>query len=111
MLAHALSLFLDGPEANSGEDSFTQERLYHNMSLRCNFDGVPIPSVTWLHNDTILEESLPEIYVRNENNVSTLTIQNIGRDAGGLYTCKVNNSDDSVLVNVTTVFILRELII
>ena len=84
------------------------------LTLTCDFDGVPIPDVTWTQNNTIeLSDSDPRITTTTtanagESRVATLEITGIDRDGGGLYTCSFNNSVGVREVNVSTVLIFSE---
>ena len=79
------------------------------MTLRCDFDGVPTPSVVWLHNGTIDLEADPRVTINTNNMATTMSIANLGRDGGGDYSCRFNISDNVLTINATTVRILSEL--
>lgn len=100
----------DGPEAITRENAMRSINLRGALTLRCDFDGVPIPSVVWVHNSTIeLDETANSritISTDVDGGFSVLSINDVGRDGGGLYTCRFNNSVGVVSINVTTVFIL-----
>ena len=97
--------YTDGPEAYSTEDLFHETYANDVLMLKCNFDGFPTPSVTWLHNNTILNES--SYIVSNTDGITVLTVT-VGENSGGLYTCRFNISDYYVSVNVTTIHLLCE---
>ena len=92
-------------------------QLDGTLSLTCSFDGIPTPSVVWLHNDTIeLTDSgsrvsisdTPEGGSNPAARRTVLTVSDIGRDDGGVYTCRFNISDQVFSVNATTVLILSK---
>ncbi len=80
------------------------------MMLRCDFDGVPTPSVVWLQNGTEeLNSTLDSrVSIVTRDGVSTLNIVNLDRFGGGQYTCSFSSSVGDLERNVTTVLILSE---
>ena len=98
--------YTDGPEAYSTEDLFHETYGNYVLMLKCYFDGFPTPSVTWLHNNTVLSES-SSIVISNTDGITVLKVT-VRENSGGLYTCKFNISDDYVSVNVTTIRLLCE---
>lgn len=48
-----LYFFTDGPEVSTVEINNRSMHASEDLTLRCDFDSVPIPSVDWVHNDTI----------------------------------------------------------
>ena len=101
--------FADRPEVRTTEAASHFIILGRDLRLSCNFDGVPIPDVTWIQNNTIeLSDSDPRIIITTGNDVSTLQITGTDRNGGGLYTCRSTNSVGSREVDVTTVMILSE---
>jgi hypothetical protein len=94
----------DAPEGNTTEPLFRNASLGGSLTLTCNIDGVPTPSATWIQNRTIELNNSATITL--ENGVSTLHIEELGRDDGGLYTCGFNNSVGTVNFTVTTILIL-----
>jgi len=68
-----------------------------NVTLSCEYEGKPKPTVEWFVNDiTKLNPSDPRIQITNTGNVkgvhSVLTIYNLNRTDEGRYKCVVNNS-------------------
>ena len=105
-------MFVDDLEGTTEEAPMQEVQLNDTLSLTCSFDGVPTPSVVWLHNNTIeLTDSDPRVSISNAPKGGSnpaarrtvLTVSNIGRDDGGIYTCRFNVSEDFVEVNATTV--------
>ena len=107
----------DPPEGISTEAASREMILGSNLTLSCDFDGAPIPDVTWIQNNTIeLSDSDPRITTTTTttanaggSRVATLEITGLDRDGGGLYTCRFSNSVGDDEVNVTTVLILSKL--
>ena len=92
-------------------------QLDGTLSLTCSFDGIPTPSVVWLHNGTIeLTDSDSRVSISNAPEGGSnpaarrtvLTVSDIRRDDGGVYTCRFNISDEVFSINATTVLILSE---
>ena len=102
------------PDATTREEAGTEFILGRILTLTCDFDGVPIPDVTWTQNNTIeLSDSDPRITTTTTANaggsrVATLEITGIDRDGGGLYTCRFSNSVGDREVIATTVLIFSE---
>ena len=61
------------------------------LTLSCVFVGVPTPMVTWMHNDSVLSASDPEISITTNDNTSQLVRTNIDRNGGGIYRCITTN--------------------
>ena len=103
------------PDVTTRVDADTEFILGRTLTLTCDFDGVPIPDVTWTQNNTIeLSDSDPRITTTTttanagQSRVATLEITGIDRDGGGLYTCRFSNSVGDREFNVSTVLILSE---
>ena len=71
-------------------------QLDGTLSLTCSFDGIPTPSVVWLHNDTIeLTDSDPRVSISDTHEGGSnpasrrtvLAISNVEEDDEGIYTC------------------------
>ncbi|XP_061170046.1 uncharacterized protein LOC133179273 [Saccostrea echinata] len=56
-----------------------------HLTIPCTFSGAPISSVTWEHNNTVMETS-------NQNQPLILSFWNVSRTAAGNYTCNVTVS-------------------
>ncbi|KAK3749889.1 hypothetical protein QZH41_008268, partial [Actinostola sp. cb2023] len=68
-----------------------------NVTLSCEYEGKPKPTVEWFVNDTTkLNPSDPRIQITNtgdvKKGVSSLTIYNLNRTDEGRYKCVLNNS-------------------
>ena len=59
--------------------------------IQCVFEGFPIPTVTWLHNGSIIVDGSNNITKATDNSSSTLTITIVTADNLGNYTCMVSN--------------------
>ena len=59
--------------------------------IQCVFEGFPIPTVTWLHNGSIIVDGSNNITIATDNRSSTLTITIVTADKLGKYTCMVSN--------------------
>ena len=71
--------------------------------IRCTFDGLPTPNVTWSHNDSILTDGSDNITIATDDSSSTLTITTVTEDDSGVYACMVSN----LLESVTSTSILQ----
>ena len=90
--------FPDAPEAATTEVAYREISLGANLALTCHFDGAPTPSVTWLLNNTEVANTDD---ITTENGVTTLVIHDISRSDSGVYSCKFNNSVNTVQINTT----------
>ena len=59
--------------------------------IQCGFEGVPTPTVVWLHNGSMLTNGSGDITIATGNSSSTLTITTLAADDAGSYTCMVSN--------------------
>lgn len=109
-----LYFFTDGPEVSTVEINNRSMHASEDLTLRCDFDSVPIPSVDWVHNDTIdldntsSRVSIMTTVISENRGISILKLTPIGIDGGGLYTCTFSTPGNVVSANVTTVFALGE---
>ena len=64
-----------------------------NVTLRCQPDGVPRSTVTWLHNDFYLSpyDRYPNYLFSNDPDF-TITIINVTASDAGSYTCNATNT-------------------
>ena len=71
-----------------------------NVTLSCNASGIPVPTITWTRNGSVLISSVPRISLGAESR--ELTITNISRADSGEYRCVANNSEGNVTSNAAT---------
>ena len=73
------------------------------LTLSCDFDGVPTPTVEWLHNGILLSDSDPNVTITTDADSSLLELTNLQRDSDGQYVCRGTNvvGDDSIMVEIT----------
>lgn len=92
---------------NISEPSTQNVAVNGNLSLSCNYDGVPIPTVRWLHNGVELVNDAENVEIINKNKQLILCLSDVGLERGGNYTCEANNSvaEDSVTSHVVTVIV------
>ncbi len=95
----------DGPEATTTEVPFRNLDLGGSLSLRCDFDGVPTPSVVWLLNGTVELNSTNDsrVAITTMDGVSVLNITNLDQLGFGVYSCGVSSSVGDLVINVTTI--------
>lgn len=70
-----------------------------NIVLECMANATPKPKVRWLHGSSpLIREEISSGHVRfiGTGNNSSLLITNAQRNDSGVYTCRVENGDDSV---------------
>ena len=60
------------------------------MILTANFTGVPTPSITWTHGDTVLTTT-NGVTVDTKEKSSTLTVKGLEGTNSGTYTVKAEN--------------------
>ncbi len=58
------------------------------QTLNCTFEGNPSPSVRWIHNQTVVQDSESSV----ANTFALLDVTFTGISTAGEYTCEVNNS-------------------
>ena len=71
-----------------------------NVTLSCNASGIPVPTITWTRNGSVLNSSVPRISLGTESR--ELTITNISRTDSGEYRCVANNSEGNVTFGAAT---------
>ena len=110
-IIHTHTLFFpDLPEATTTEVAYREIGLGRTLTLSCDFDGNPTPSVTWLLNNTeVVNPDADGVTITTENGVTTLMINGLGRDDGGVYSCNFNNSVNTLQVNASEVLVLSKL--
>ena len=60
--------------------------------LRCNYVGVPAPSIQWFHNGVLLRNGVDGVSINTGDNISSILIVAADHSDGGTYTCTANNS-------------------
>ena len=80
-------------------NNFTQQSLYAGSNatfysngkarLNCNASGHPLPTITWLINDEVVNEEVKVMGVSVQNN--SLLLKDVSR-LGGAYTCVASNT-------------------
>lgn len=61
------------------------------MKLQGTLKGSAPITVTWLKDSELLRHEDPNIAMTFENNITSLTIANIGMSHDGKYTCQAEN--------------------
>ena len=70
------------------------------LILPCNYNAVPPPSITWLHEGSPLDASDPRVTITSTTSRSELMRDDLGRGEGGTYTCSATNVVGSSSVNI-----------
>ena len=95
----------DAPEVTTLEDGVQLAPLGGGLTLSCDFDGVPMPTIEWLRNGNLLlsSDSDPHISITTDSDSSLLELTNLQRDSGGQYVCRATNvvGDGSTMVMIT----------
>ena len=95
------------PNVYTHEPSFQEVGVNESLILTCEFDGIPTPSVVWLHNDTILkDDERVSILTNNEIGITFLHVTKLQLNDGGIYTCNFNLSKDVFSLAVSTVIVI-----
>ena len=107
--------FIVGPRILQEPHAQNVTYLQGLIVLSCNVSGFPIPSVTWLHNNTEVMEEVPRVNIStveyNENSVdltqfgrafSTLTIVTPNFNDSGDYACRATISSIDFYAPVTS---------
>lgn len=81
---------IDIPKVTAQILNFQTAQLGSALILSCNFDGVPIPTIQWLHNGTVLTNMEDTVTITGDSN-STLQLSNLNRNGGGVYSCEAEN--------------------
>lgn len=76
-----------------GEESVNSGDL---ASVMCSVHKGDLPiNITWLHNNKSLEYDFGISIVKNGKKVTSLTIDSVGEEHAGLYTCTAENDAGS----------------
>ena len=59
--------------------------------IQCTFEGLPIPTVVWSHDGTVLTDGSNGTTIATGDTASSLTITTVTADDSGSYTCMVSN--------------------
>ena len=72
------------------------------LTLSCDYDSVPPPTITWLHNGSPLSPTDPRVTITSTDSRSDLMRTNLGENEGGTYTCNASNvvGSNSTDINV-----------
>lgn len=70
---------------------FHEVRLGNNLTLTCDFDGVPTTTIQWLHNGTIVSNDTDGVVIRDYSGSSHLMLTDLHRNAVGFYACNASN--------------------
>ena len=71
-----------------------------NVTLSCNASGIPVPTITWTRNGSVLNSSVARISLGAESR--ELTITNISRADSGDYRCVADNSKGTNISHAAT---------
>ena len=66
-----------------------------DLTLSCEYEAVPAPTITWFQGVTELNASDSRITIRSNDTHSDFTLSSIQSDEGGVYTCEASNVVDS----------------
>lgn len=97
------------PDISSTAASNMALLLGSELSLTCDYEAVPLPTmVQWLINDTLFlnPEENSRVTVDTNETRSILILTELQRNEGGNYSCNVTNSQGSTIQKLTTVYIL-----
>ena len=81
-------IILDPPSIIRSPTNVTVNRG-DSVMLQCEFQGIPTPTVTWLHNNRAVASSK---YSVDASGLSNLTLSNIAISDSGKYWCQVENT-------------------
>ena len=72
------------------------------LTLSCDYDSVPPPTITWLHNGSPLSSTDPRVTITSTDSRSDLMRTNLGENEGGRYICSASNvvGSNSTDINV-----------
>ncbi|KAK7094973.1 hypothetical protein V1264_006443 [Littorina saxatilis] len=61
------------------------------ISMQCQVSGIPQPSLLWLHNGEVLQQTSDDARVRLLSNDTLLQLSNVATSSAGKYTCHAEN--------------------
>lgn len=80
------------------------------FSITCHYIAIPMPSVQWFHNGTVLDIAAdPRVAVSLSGNSSVLRIENVTSNDAGLYHCSFRNNRGNSSRQVTTLHVLSKI--
>lgn len=59
--------------------------------MQCQVSGIPQPSLLWLHNGEVLQQTSDDARVRLLSNDTLLQLSNVATSSAGKYTCHAEN--------------------
>ena len=100
-LLHIFYLATDPPTILTSSPANSEASVDTDHMIQCTFDGVPTPTVVWLHDGTMLTDGSNDITIATGDSSSTLTITTLTADDSGSYTCMVSNLLGTVTASST----------
>ena len=104
-----------GPKILKGPQAQNVTAIESVIMLSCNVSGFPIPSVTWLHNGTVVAGEIPRVniimvdydessadHIQFGRAFSTLTISSPNVNDSGDYACQASISTIDIYTPVTS---------
>ncbi len=90
--------------------------LLGTFSVSCDYVGLPVPTVQWFHNNTLLDVTDPNIIIFNSSDTTSVVTQitteltriNSSYEVGGDYICQLSNELGSVAASVIIARILSK---
>lgn len=93
-------LYPDAPEVAASNFCYREILQGERLHLQCDYDGVPSPSLQWLHNGIPLMD-FGSVMIVHEADVSILVVNTVTQSGGGTYTCFATNELGSDSYNYT----------
>ena len=97
---HGVVLFSspDTPEIINSSQPYQAVSLGSNLTLTCELDGIPTPSIQWVQDGTVVSSG-PDVTITIPNGSSSaLTVTNLQRNHIGVYECNASNGVGSTLM-------------
>ena len=115
LLSFTLLFSIVGPKILKGPQAQNVTAFESMIVLSCNTSGFPIPSITWLHNNTVLAGEAPRVNITtvyyDESNAdstqfgqafSTITISSPNVNDSGAYACQASISSIDTFIITTS---------